>query len=138
MMLSPADHGPIDVVVDEVPVGDEDDGSAVGVIGPVGIAVGPGTASNVLMPRLLISVDPKVIPTPRLEPLAVDVGVDDAAGLVAPEPHMLNRPEVSIMAVVVGIAEPVDAPDDAAGPDIAPDVAMLLLALVASARPPPS
>jgi hypothetical protein len=94
----------------------------------IGIAVGPGTASKVLMPRLLISVDPRGIPTPRLEPLTVDVGVDDAAGFVAPEPHMLERPEVSIMAVVVDIADP----------DIAPDVAVPVGALGVSESPPPS
>jgi hypothetical protein len=121
--------------VDDVSVVDDDGELVAGMIGlvgtavlAIGIAVGPGTASKVLMPRLLISVDPGGIPTPRLEPLAVDIGVDDAAGFVAPEPHMLERPEVSIMAVVVGIAEP----------DIAPDVAMPVGALGVSESPPPS
>ena len=105
--------------------------SMFGLIGTAVVAIvgalGPGTASRLLMPRLPISVDPKGIPTPRPEPLAVDVGVDDAAGFVAPEPHMLERPEVSIMAVVAGNP-------DVAEPDVAPDVGVL----AASESPPPS
>jgi hypothetical protein len=134
MLLPPACHGIEDAVVGELAAG------MIGLLGTVvvtvGIAPGPGTASGVLMPRLPISVDPKGIPTPRPEALAV--GVDEPAGFVAPEPHMLERPEVSIMAVVVGIAEPADVPDDIAEPDIAPDVAMLVVGLVASESPPPS
>jgi hypothetical protein len=143
-MLSPAGHG-MAALVDDVPVVDDDGelvGGMIGLVGTavlaIGVAVGPGTANSVLMPRLLISVDPNGIPTARLEPLAVDVGVDDAAGFVAPEPHMLESPDVSIMAVVVGIPELADAPDDVAEPDIAPDVVMLVAALVANENPPPS
>jgi hypothetical protein len=140
MTVSPAGHGTVDAVVDEVPVADEGE-LAAGIIVfvctavvAIGTAMGAGTAREVLIPRLLSSVDPKGIPTPRPEPLAIDVGVDEAAGLVAPEPHMLERPEVSIMVVVAGIAEPAAAPEF----DVAPDVAMLVGALVASERPPPS
>jgi hypothetical protein len=124
MLLSPAPQGIVDAVVGEL---------AAGMIGPlgtvvvtVGMALGPGTASKVLMPRLPISVDPNGIPTPRPELLAVEVGVDEAAGFVAPEPHMLERPEVSIMAVVVG------------NPDVAEPDASDVGAPVASESPPPS
>ena len=133
MLLPPARQGIVDAVDGELAAG------MIGLLGTVvvtvGMALGPGTASNVLMPRLPISVDPKGIPTPRPEVLAVEVGVDEAAGFVAPEPHMLERPEVSIIAVV---AESAVVPGDIAEPVIALDVAMLVLGLVASESPPPS
>jgi hypothetical protein len=131
MLLPPARQGIVDAVDGELAAG------MIGLLGTVvvtvGMALGPGTASNVLMPRLPISVDPKGIPTPRPELLAVEVGVDEAAGFVAPEPHMLERPEVSIIAVV---AESAVVSGDIAEPDIA--LAMLVLGLVASESPPPS
>jgi hypothetical protein len=143
MMLSPAGHGAVPEGNDVSVVDDNGElvAGTIGLVGTaaltIGVAVGPGSASNVLMPRLLISVDPRGIPTPWLEPLVVDVGVDDAAGFVAPEPHMLERPDVSIMAVVVGIAKPADAAEDVEL-DIVPGVATLVVPLVASESPPPS
>jgi hypothetical protein len=129
MLLSPACHGIVDAVACELVA------SMFGLIGTVVVvivgALGPGTANRLLRPRLPISVDPKGIPTPRPEPPALDVGVDEAARFVAPEPHMPERPEVPVMAVVVGNP-------DVAEPDIASDVAMLAGALAAGESPPPS
>jgi hypothetical protein len=102
----------------------------------IGTAMGAGTASEVLIPRSLSSVDPKRIPVPRPEPLAIDVGMDDIAGFVVPELHT-QRPEVSIMAVVVGIAKRADAAEDVEL-DIAPGVTTLVVPLVASESPPSS
>jgi hypothetical protein len=73
---------------------------------------------------------------PRPEPLAIDVGMDDTAGFVVPELHM-QRPEVPIMAVVVGIAKRADAAEDVEL-DIAPSVTTLVVPLVASESPPSS
>jgi hypothetical protein len=42
------------------------------------------------------------------------VGLEDAVAPLEPEPHIPDRPEVSIIAEVVGIPDPVDAPGDAA------------------------
>jgi hypothetical protein len=68
----------------------------------------------------------------------VEVGVDDAAMLLAPEPHIADNPDVS------SIPDDVDTPDVAAIadevdiPDI-PDVAVAGVAVpVAMAIPPPS
>jgi hypothetical protein len=100
----------------------------------IGTAMGAGTASEVLIPRLLSSVDPNGIPVPRPEPLAIDVGMDDTAGFVVPELHMLERPEVSIIAVVFGIAKRANAAEDVEL-DIAPGVTTLVVPLVASESP---
>jgi hypothetical protein len=71
----------------------------------------------------------------------VEVGVDDAAVLLAPEPHIADNPDVS------SIPDDVDTPDVAAIadevdiPDVAklPDVAVAGVAVpVAMAIPPPS
>src|SRR3954470_24098582 len=92
----------------------------------VGATVTIGTAAAELTPRLPISVDPIGMPVRGTPPGVVgDVGADDAVVLLAPAPHMLWLPEVSIRADVGGM------PDD----DI---VIMLCGATVPTAMPPPS
>jgi hypothetical protein len=98
---------------------------------------------------LLISVDPNGSPVRAAPPGVVgdvDVGVEDAAMLLEPEPHIPDMPEVCSMPDVVGvpdvaeIADDVDSPDDADIPDEADiaDVAAVAGAPVPVAIPPPS
>ena len=148
------------VVVDET----------VGVIGAN--ALGPtvptmgntpivGKAGAELTPRLLISIEPNGIPVRATPPGAVgdvDVGVDDEAMLLEPEPHIPDIPDVSSIPEAVDIPGGIDICDDVDVPGIvvgsvvvavgsvpvAPDVAMLpVVAAVAGAAvpgavPPPS
>jgi hypothetical protein len=95
------------------------DGS-VGIVGATVLMVGPtvmvGTIAAELTPRLPISVEPMGMPVRGTPPGVVgDVGVDDAARLPEPAPHMLWVPDVSIRADVGGtpdadIADVVDIP----------------------------
>jgi hypothetical protein len=66
----------------------------------------------------------------------VDVGVDDAAVLLEPEPHIPDNPDVS------SIPEDVDTPDVAEIADVVvvPDIAAVagVVVPVAIANPPPS
>jgi len=110
-----------------------------------------GTAGAELTPRLLISVEPNGIPVRATPPGVVgvvDVGLDDAAMLLEPEPHI---PDVSIPEVVdipggIDICEDVDVPGIAVGSVVAavasvpvlPDVAAVAGAAVPGAVPPPS
>jgi len=81
----------------------------------------------------------------------VDVGLDDAAMLLEPEPHIPDMPDVSIPEVVdipggIDICEDVDVPGIAVGSVVAavasvpvlPDVAAVACAAVPGAVPPPS
>ncbi|WP_024507943.1 hypothetical protein [Bradyrhizobium sp. ARR65] len=102
-------------------------GVTAGIVGidPSGPMMGDtpiiGTEVAGLTPRLPISVDPNGIPILATPPGDVDVEVDDAATLLEPEPHIPDRPEVFVIAEVVGIADPADAPDEVAmGPADAP------------------
>src|SRR3984893_16603413 len=68
-----------------------------------------GTAGAELTPRLLISVDPNGIPVRAPPPGVVgnvdaDVGADDEAMLLEPEPHIPDMPDV------LSIARDVDVP----------------------------
>ena len=110
-----------------------------GIIGAMGLTVGVtvmiGTGAAELTPRLPISVEPIGMPVRGTPPgVTADVGVVDAATLLAPAPHMLCMPEVSIRADVGG------TPDD----DIADvvDISGIDIALcdvpVPTAMPPPS
>ena len=109
-------------------------------LGPtVGDTVGVGTAGVALTPRLLISIDPIGIPVRATPPGAVgdvEVGVDDEAILLEPEPHIPDNPDVS------SVPELVDVPDVADPGDIdvavAPDVAMVADVGLPIAVPPPS
>jgi hypothetical protein len=144
------------VVVDEMAGGD----ITAGIVG-IGIAkpgatvdVGPGTAATELTPRLPISIEPSGIPTRGMPPVVVgDVGVDEAAMLFEPEPHIADIPAVSItpeadMApALCVIPEVIDMPEVAGIADV-PCMAVLMAATpaelvvagadVASDNPPPS
>ena len=102
-----------------------------------------GTVTVGLTPRFPVSKDPSGTPARALAAGGVgdvDVGVDDAAMLPEPEPHIPDNPDVSSIPEdvdspdVAEIAVDVDTPDDAdvpevgAVPGIAPPVAI----------PPPS
>jgi len=90
----------------------------------MGDTLGAGTTCAALTPRLLIPVESNGTPT-RAAPLVVvgdvDVGLDDAAMLLEPEPHIPVNPDVSSI------------PEDVVSPDVAeiavdvdtPGVAML-------------
>jgi hypothetical protein len=85
-----------------------------------------GTAAAELTPRLPISVDPIGMPVRATPPGAigdVDVGVDDAAVMFDPEPHIPDNPDVS------SVPELVDIPDVTGVPGIAKVVGVV---------PPPS
>jgi hypothetical protein len=122
-------HG-IVVVVDEAVAGDATGGIVgIGELGPtVGDTPVVGTNGAELTPRLLISIEPNGIPA-RAPPLGVvdevDVGFDDEATLLEPEPHVPDNPDVSGMPEdvdtpdVAEIAVDVDIPDDVDVPDLA-------------------
>jgi hypothetical protein len=123
-----------------------------GAVPRVGNTLIVGTAAAELTPRLPISVDPNGSPVRALPPSVVgdvDVGVDDEATLLDPEPHIPDIPEVSSVPEVVDIPDvprrldevdtpDVDAPDIAAVPDIAALPAVVALAGVPIPIPPPS
>jgi hypothetical protein len=113
-------------------------------VGPtLGVTLRVGTAAAELTPRLLISVDPNGSPVRAAPPGVVgdvDVGVEDAAMLLEPEPHIPDMPEVCSISEVVGIPDVVEIPDDVDSPgevDI-PDAAALAGAPVPIDIPPPS
>ena len=101
---------------------------------------GVGTGAIELIPRLPISVEPSGIPARVLVvDMADEVGVDDAATLVEPDPHVPNIPEVS------STPDGVDIPDvDDGAADMPGEAAVLPAdisvagAEVPSANPPPS
>jgi hypothetical protein len=119
------------VVIDEAVGAD----AAVGIVGAgapaltVGETLGVGTAGAALTPRLPTSIDPNGTPV-RAGLLVVvgdvDVGVDDAAMLLEPAPHIPVNPDVSSIPEdvdnpeVAEIAVDVDIPDDGVPPDIPP------------------
>jgi hypothetical protein len=106
--------------------------------------LGSGTAVAALTPRFPISVEPKGIPArvPLVVVDAVVVGLDDAATLLEPEPHIPVNPDVST------IPEDVDSPDvdeiavEVDIPDVAMPAVIVAVAGVvvpfAIAIPPPS
>jgi hypothetical protein len=103
----------------------------------LGDTLSVGTAAAELIPRLPISVDPIGIPVRATPPGVVgddDVGVEDAAMLLEPEPHMPDMPEVCSSPDVAEIADDVDSPGEA----VIPDVAAVAGAAVPTAIPPPS
>ncbi len=127
-------------------------GETVGIVGTdelgptlpvIGDTLAVGTIGAALTPRLPISVDPNGTPA-RAPPLVVagagDVGFDDAAMLLEPEPHIPVNPDVS------GIPEDVDAPDvaemavDVDTPDDVdvPEVAAVAGIVLPVVIPPPS
>jgi hypothetical protein len=105
-----------------------------------------GTAGAELTPRLLISIEPNGIPVRAAPPGTVDVvdnvdvGADDAAMLLEPDPHVPDIPDVSIPEGV-DIPDVADIPDDIEVdvPDINVDpVVAAVDAAVPAAIPPPS
>jgi hypothetical protein len=118
-------------------------GAGLPAIPTAGATVIVGTAGAELTPRLLISVEPNGSPVRATPPGAVgdvDVGVDDAATLLDPEPHIPDMPEVCSIPEVVDIPDVAEIPDDVDIPgevDI-PDVAAVAGAAVPAAVPPPS
>jgi hypothetical protein len=112
----------------------------------VGDTLGVGTGAIELIPRLLISVEPSGIPA-RLPVLSMvdDVGVEDAATLVEPDPHIPDIPDVSSTPELCSIPEVVGIPDVVDGSTDVPGEAAALPAdmpvagvEVPSANPPPS
>ena len=122
-----------------------------------------GTAGAELTPRLPISIEPTGIPVRAPPPgvvgmVDVDVGVDDDAMLVEPEPHIPDIPDVPSIPEDVDIPNGTDISDDVDVPGVvvgsvvagvgsvpvAPGVAMppvvaaVAGAAVPAAAPPPS
>jgi hypothetical protein len=145
------EHPPVLVVVEEAVDGNE----TVGIVGTVPTVpkVGDtpivGTAGAELTPRLPISVEPNGIPVRATPPGAVgDVGVDDDATLLEPEPHIPDIPAVSNVPEVVDTPDVLKSPEEFDIPDdiaVLPDIAPLAVPAVAGAPvptpipiPPPS
>jgi hypothetical protein len=148
-IVPPVHAGLADAVVGEVvgesvgPVG------AIGV-GPTGLTVGntlgSGTGGVEPTPELAISSDPNGIPVRAPPPGVVgevDVGADDAARLLEPEPHIPDipdvssvpeDPEVTTISAVTGDADDVDVADVA----VLPEFAAVAGAAVWIPIPPPS
>ena len=127
------------------------DGAELPTLAVVGDTLVVGTADGGLTPRLPISEDPNGTPVRVLPVTVVDeveVGLDDEATLLEPEPHIPDNPDVSSMpedvetpdvaeiAVEVDIPDDVDVPDGAT-PPVVPAVAGVVVP-VAIAIPPPS
>lgn len=112
---------------------------AVGVVAAMVLMVGPtvmvGTIAAELTPRLPISVEPIGMPVRATPPcVTADVGVDDAARLLEPAPHMLWVPDVSIRADVGEMPD-----DDIADVADIPGIDIVLCDVtVPTAAPPPS
>src|SRR3984893_14650967 len=90
-----------------------------GAIPTVGNTLIVGTAAAELTPRLPISIDPNGIPVRAPPPGVVgdvDVGVEDAAMLLEPEPHIPDMPEVCSIPDVVDIADVAEIADDVESP----------------------
>jgi len=141
--------GLLDVVVGEVV------GETVGIVGTselgpivltVGNTLGTGAAGVELTPRLPISKDPNGIPVRAPPPGVVgevDVGADDAARLLEPEPHIPDVPDVSSVPEDpedIGISDVTDVAGDVDVADVAvvPEFAALAGAAVPIPIPPPS
>jgi hypothetical protein len=102
-----------------------------------------GTAATELTPRFPISMDPSGIPVRAAPPGVVgdvDVGVEDAAMLLEPEPHIPDMPEVCSISEVVDIPDVAEIADDVDSPGdvVIPDAAAVAGAVLPIAIPPPS
>jgi hypothetical protein len=135
----------IDVVVLERvgSVGTDEIGPSVPIKGET---FGNGTGGVELTPGLAISNDPNGSPvraTPPGTVGVVDVGLDEAAMLFAPEPHIPDIPEVSSTPAdpeVTGISDVTGVVDDVDVPAIAaaPESVAVAGAAVPTDVPPPS
>jgi hypothetical protein len=117
-----------------------------------GNTFGNGTGGVEPTPRLPISNDPNGIPVRAPPPGVVgvvDVGLDDAATLLEPEPHIPDIPDVSStpadpevtgISDVTEVVDDVDVPDAVVVPDIAvsPELAAVAGTAVPTDMPPPS
>jgi hypothetical protein len=130
--------------------------NGVGTTGPTtGNTLGTGTAGVELTPRLPISKDPNGSPVRAPPPGAVgkvDVGLDDEAMLLEPEPHIPDIPDVSSapgdpvvtgisdVTGAAGVAEDIDVPGIAMVPDdtAVPEFAAVAGGAVPTPIPPPS
>jgi hypothetical protein len=127
--------------------------AALGPTVPVtGNTFGTGTAGVEPTPRLLISKDPKGIPVRAPPPGTVgdvDVGLDDAATLPEPEPHIPDIPDVSSVpgdpevtgssdVTVIGGNADAGAVVVVVGIAAVPELAAVAGAAVPTAIPPPS
>jgi hypothetical protein len=124
------------------------DGAGVESVGVAGIIEVPtllvvgktpivGTVAAELTPRLPISVEPSGIPVRAPPPGVVgdvDVGVDEDAMLLEPEPHIPDSPEVCSIPDVVDIPDVDEVLDIAIESDMAPVAGVVL----PTAIPPPS
>jgi hypothetical protein len=134
----------VPLVVVVLPVGTGGGDVTTGVAGIVGTAAfivvtnGVGTVAAELTPRFPISTEPKGTPTRAAPPGVVGVvGVDDAATLFEPEPHMPDMPAVSMIPEAVDIPELCIIPDVADSPDVVDsEDDMLAAAAVFPAAPP--
>ena len=141
--------GLLDAVVGKV-VGDR-----VGVVGAsgdgptaltVGKTLGSGTGGVEPTPRLPISNDPNGIPVRAPPPSVVgevEVGADDAARLLEPEPHIPDIPDVSSVPEdpeVVGISDVTGVAGDVDVADVAvvPEFVAVAGVAVPIPVPPPS
>jgi len=138
-----------------------DGGETVGTVGAnnvdpteptMGDTVIVGIAASALTPRLPTSIDPNGSPVRATPPVVVgvvEVGVDDEATLLEPEPHIPDIPAVSSVPEVVDTPDvpmmpvdvdppDVDAPDIAVVPDIAAPPAVVEVAGAPVPIPPPS
>jgi len=116
------------------------DGAELPMLPVMGATVGVGSADEGLTPRLPISADPNGIPVPVLLAIVVDgddvvVGVDDAAMLLEPEPHIPDNPDVSSIPEVVDTPDVAEIEDDVEIPDD-PDVAAAAPVLPLGSPPP--
>src|SRR5882672_12481736 len=135
-------------------------GKAVGIVGAndlgptvptMGSTPVVGTAGAELTPRWPISMEPNGIPVRAKPPgvvgnVDVDVGVDDEAMLLEPEPHIPDIPDVSSIPEDADIPDGTDISDDVDVPGVAvgsvvaavPVVAGVAGAALPAAAPPPS
>src|ERR1700737_1762792 len=150
-----AEHVAVLVVADEIVgiVGTVELGPTVPTIGNTPVV---GTAGAELTPRFVISIESNGIPVRATPPgvvgnVDVDVGVDDEAMLLEPEPHIPDIPDVPSIPKDVDVPNGTDICDDVDDPGVAvgsvvaavgsvpvvPDVAMLpVVAAVAGAAVP--
>jgi hypothetical protein len=149
-MAAPGVHaGLLGVVVDEVA------GEMVGIVGAeelgarllaMGNTLGSGTAGVELTPRLPISKAPNGIPVRAAPPGVVgevdDVGAEEAARLLEPEPHVPDIPDVSSVPEEleeIGVCDVIGVVSGVAVPDVVvPEFAAVAGAAVPTAIPLPS
>ncbi|MEH2565717.1 hypothetical protein [Bradyrhizobium sp. AZCC 2289] len=127
-------------------------GETVGIVGTtelgptvptMGNTLGTGTGGVEPTPRLPISKDPNGIPVRAPPPGTVgdvEVGMDDEAMLLEPEPHIPDVPDVSSVPDDIGISNVSEVADEVDVPEFAvvPEFAAVAGAALPDAVPPPS